>query len=288
MVDITNSISYAVSGACTGFINTGVKIKKGLLAVGEGNSRVLHNVYSMKGFEVVTKATIANLRAISLIPGVNGVFDECLKTLEGQKDLIYATLVFRSTADFIKPNKDKDTGEVTSYSFQLPKKDGKPKEIDYVKLFYGIGNFFETGKFLQKYKIYAFPLCSRAANYLGSFKIPGTSWTTSDIPVLNCWFDKPKDFWVVSAGVYTIGSMAYIYKYSLGDSKSLSKMDKLKLISTIGKMILIVGGGFMLGGKWLKTLAFIDVSTQDSSLIHWALKHEMDLRNRMNEPVKFD
>ena len=77
-------------------------------------------------------------------------------------------------ADFIKV--DRATGVK---SFTVPRaRDGS---VDYVKVLYGIGNIFETGKFLQKYKVLDFPLCTRIATQLGSIKVFSFQGKTSTL-----------------------------------------------------------------------------------------------------------
>ena len=60
-----------------------------MLVVGEGTSRAMYEVYSLDGFEKWSKALIADLRFLALIPGIGETFKECLKTVEAQKILCH-------------------------------------------------------------------------------------------------------------------------------------------------------------------------------------------------------
>lgn len=301
MVDFIDRLSCAVDSACMEFINAGVTVKKGLLIVGEGTSRAMYEVYSLQGFEKWSKAAIANMRAIELIPYCKGIFSSCIKTIEAQKDLIYATLVFESTADFIKVTKTVDdaTGEEsTSYSVRLPRLPAKDRDgyivkdeydnivetdkIDWVKLFYGIGNPFETLYFLQKYKVVSFPLVSRVSTQVGAMKIftlSGEAWTFGDIPVLNCLVNKPKDFFVCIASGYSA------YK-CLRNRDFWAPANLIKLTGSIGKIVLITSADYMLQKKYLVALAVIDVVTQNASLIGLLIKRREEREMRFNDPTR--
>lgn len=280
MIHLTQ-ISRAFDSACMGFINTGVEFKKGMLTVGEVGSHVMYDIYSLNGFEKFTKAMIADLRMLELFPCIKGTFTHCLKTLEAQKDLYYATLVFGSMADFIKPDYDKDTQAFQGYKFCMPTINGKENgPIDWVKVLYGIGNPFETCKFLQKYKILDFPLCSQLAAQFGSIKLGG-DWKVEDIAVLNCWCDKPKDFFVFFAALYTT--------YCCSTDKNFwnkgRRLENLaKLTGALGKMALVGGSNFLLSRQYFWTLAVIDVATNNASLLGLILKCNRERDELFNKP----
>jgi hypothetical protein len=285
MVSFRDGVGNTVGRVSMEFIDVGVKIKKGFMHVGEATSYAMYDIYSLDGFEKWTKVAIADLRFLSLIPSINGVFDECLKTLEGQKDLIYGSLVFSSTAEFIKKTKNTD-GE-THYSFQIPTakeknaQDVMEEHVDWVKVLNGIGNFFETGKFLNKYKVMSFPLCSQLATQFGSIPVFGKT-TIGDIPVINCWCSKPRDFFVFIASGYT----AYkCYDKPSEDFRSTENL--IKLSGNIGKLILIGGGDWMLSRKYFWTVAVVDVLTQNASLIGYFLKREREREARFEDPTRF-
>lgn len=282
MSSFISRIGSAADYLCMGFVDAGVAVKKGVIWVGEEGSRAMHEVYSLEGFEKASKAGIAWLRT----PVIYGVFKTCLRTLEAQRDLVYATLVFGSTVDFIKTDfiKDAKTGKKrTVYSFQLPKDPNDPdgKKLDWVKLFYGIGNFFETAKFLQIYGVLSFPRCSHLANQVGSiklFNLRGETWTFDDVPGLNCWTNKPKDFFVLLAAMHT-GFKC------LTAPKILTTENMLKLTASIGKIVLVTGAEYMLDKKLFWTLSAFDVVTNNASLILFFMKRHNERAKRLNDPT---
>jgi hypothetical protein len=275
MVDFINRLGNAVDSACMGFINWGVKTEKVLVVGGRVFSFIAYHFYSMEGLEKGSKALIANLEMLSLIPSINGLFSETLKTMRGQKDLIYATLIIGSIADCIKKEKD------GSLRFALPRQtDGT---LDYVKVLYGIGNIFETGGFLQKYRVMTFPRCSQFAQQLGSIKM-FENVTFGDVPVLKTLTDKPKDLFVFSASLYVL---VQSFRKPVNNN-FLSPLNLAKLTGSLGKIILISCSDFMLARKYLVTLTVIDVFTQNASLIGLILKRCQDREKRFVNPTLFD
>lgn len=278
-VNFLNNVASAVDTACMGFINAGVATKKGLIATSEGTSRAVYEIYSMEGFEKWSKALISNMRAISLIPSWKGSLDHCIKTMEAQKDLIYATMVVNSTAEFIKKD-----GQ-GNYKFCIPREksnvEGEPGKIDIVKVLYGIGNPFETAYFLGKYGVVSFPLLSKYSTQIGSthlFNLNGKDWRVGDVPLLKCFVGKPKDLCVFFA------SCIVTFK-CLKEPEFMETSNLLKFISSVGKVILIPLGEIMYKNKQLALLAFLDVATQNAGLFAYLLKRSRDAEDRFNDPT---
>jgi hypothetical protein len=273
MVNFLNGIRERANSLYDTISHNGVAAKQGILVVGEEASRVMYDIYSLVGFEKWTKAVIADLKFLSLLPVINGVFDECIKTLEAQKDLYYATLFVGSTAECIKVTEKED--QTKAYSFQLPKTNG---HTDIVKILYAIGNYLEMGKFLQKYQVYSFPLFTQVADRLASVKVFAYrgDWRVDDLPVISTLCDKPKDFFIFLA------SGIEVYRCS---KKPLLQFDNvLKATGSIGKMLLI-----SLGRDFNKEWWFvgIDVITQHASLIAFLWKRHQESKERFkrNFPV---
>ncbi len=277
-MNITDGMRNVAVGVCMGAINTGVAIERGVLAVGEGSSRVMYDIYSLDGFEKWSKALIANLRFLSLLPQLRGVFDEFLKTLESQKDLYYATMSINSLKEFIGETK---VAGKTHYHFKFPTREikvgrNKVEVVDSVKLLLAIGNFFETGKFLQKYKVYAFPLCSQVANRLASVKVfsyGGKTYTLDTVPVLQTLTDKPKDFFIVLSSIIEI--------WRCKDKPLLDIENMCKLVGSTGKIVLITFGRISNKAIWFSV---VDVVTQDVSLIAFIYKKHKDRERNFNRP----
>lgn len=274
MVNVLEKVESTVNATCMAFIDTGVAVKKGLLVTGDGLSRSVYEIYDMEGFEKWVKALIANMRALSLLPSWNGYFDHCIKTMEAQKDLIYATMVVNSTAEFIVKDKD------GNLSFQIPK--DKKGHVDIVKVLYGIGNPFETCYFLSKYEVVSFPLISKYATQIGStrlFNLNGKDWNVGNTPLVKCFVTKPKDLCVFFASVFLT------YK-CFQEPEIMEISNLLKLVSSVGKIVLIPLGDIMYKNKQLALLAFFDVATQNAGLFAYLLKRSRDAEARFNDPTK--
>ena len=237
MVNFAGRIEQIAVDVSMAMINAGVEIERVLIPVGEGISRAMHDIYSLDGFEKWTKAMIADLRFISLIPGIRGVFDECIKTLEAQKDLYYATLFIPSTAELFK--KDPNSGE---YKFVRP---------DKVKLLLLIGNYFDVGKFLQKYKVFPFSTCTYLSNTYGSLKI--FNRRLDDIPVFGNVFERPKDLCVFAASGIEVWNC-----YQKG---TLAWDNLLKFTSSLGKMLLITFGKHNSNTVWSVSYTHLTLPT---------------------------
>jgi hypothetical protein len=261
-------------------INAGVAIKRGALYCGEGASRVMHDIYSIDGLEKWSKAGISELRLFSFIPGMNGVFSECIKTLEAQKDLYFASKFIGTTADFIKNPR----------SF-----------LDSRTFLYGIGNWFELGKFLQKNEVVAFSICTELSNKYGAIKLCNRrlddipvlgsvldklfNRRLDDIPVLGNVFDRPKDICIFIASIFECCECYQkgLYKKDPNDSSKnlLDWLCVLKVTTSIGKMLLISCGKYYNKLLWF---AVIDVVTQHASLASLILKNCQTREGRFLKP----
>jgi|GEM_PF-5157877 len=256
MVYITERVRNAFDNFYTGCTGASERLKRGVLAIGQEGSRILYDIYSLDGFEKWSKVLIADLKMASLIPKLNGIFAECLKTLEAQKDLYYATQIINSMRSFIDP---------TGKNFRCP---------GFSKVLIAIGSVFETGSFLQKYKVMSFPACSAFAQELGSMRMslfgrPDIRF--DNIPVFNSFCDKPKDFFIFWASFWDVKTWVIERVYS--EEASSSWESYFKLAGNMGKMLLI-GGSRWLGAGW--PLAIVDVATQNASLIAFIIKRHVD------------
>lgn len=267
-INEVNRFARAVGVAAN---NIGTRINRGF----EFGSRSFYVLYEIDGFEKMTKAGIATLGALHyFIPSINGTFAACIKTMEAEKDLLYATQFIPAMAAYI----DRET-----LSFQLPRK-GKNGPIDYAKMLNGIGGFCEAGKFLQKYKVFSFSTCTYLANQIGSVKL--FNLRLDDIPVVRSLFDKPKDFFVFCASAYE--DYELLYKKGLWDAaKGTFKwnlVDLLKFASSTGKMFLITFGKFYYNRWWF---VIADVITQNSSLLGLVVKCNKARAERFADPIRY-
>jgi len=287
---ITSHISHGVNSALF-TIGEGVslvssEVKKGIRYVGEGPSRAAYDIYDLRheGFEKWTKAAIANLKLIGRIKHTN-VFNAAIETLEGQKNLYYATKFIGSACDFIQ--RDKVTKKV---SLTIPKyKEG----TNWVAVLYGIGNFLDTARFLQKHEVVAFQTVSRLGAAIGSIKISYLKDKRLDqIPVLSNVFYSPKDIFIFAASGIEISRFIKAFvnvEGETGEDRTRKRKEILSDISTwlkltgsIGKMILI-GCGSRYGTAFWFTL--VDVITQNAGLIRYWKDRSRDREVRFNNPA---
>lgn len=272
MTGLVSRIENAAWDAAMGLINAGVTLKKGVLRVCEEGSYIMYDIYDLDGLEKWTKATIANLKLISHIPAIKGIFFELLKTLEAQKDLYYATKVIGSMNQFIKID---NKGQI---SLTLP---------EFTEILYGIANVCDTGRFLQKYGVFSFDACSRIASKLASTQILNTSYHLGDVHVVRSLFGvegQPKDFFIfIASGIKATKCMKNFKKwyFSKEENKKFDWENAFKWVDSVGKMLLIT-----LGPKYGKKAWFsgIDSATQLASLFAFILKKHRERHERFSNP----
>lgn len=249
-------------------------IRRGVLLVGDGCGQAMHDIYSLDGFEKWTKALLANLKFVSLIPSINGVFDVSIRTFEAQKDLYQATKFISASTAYIRPTS-------AGLTFSLRERDGS---FDKVKFLYAIGNWFETAKFLQKNKLVAFPAFSYLANTYGAVKVFGVR--LDDIPVLGAVFDKPKEICVFMASFLETRNVYLDVwdAYFRGNRRWEDKMtweETFKVTSSIGRMLLITFAKRFFNAPWF---TLIDTVTQNSGLALFIVKRHLAREKRLRNP----
>ena len=238
--------------------------------------RALHDIYSLEGFEKLTKSLIANLKLLSLIPCIKGIFDTCIDSLEAQKDLYYATMSIGCTAEFF--GKD-DAG---NWRFKLPKKDLIENAI---KILYLIGNYCETAKFFQRYKVFSFSTCTQLSNTFGNYSV--FNWRLDDIPVIQTLFNKPKDFFIFTSSLLECIKCCCIDGLLAAPAKGTTPAKEtnweglIKVTSSFGKMVLIASGRNYNQFLWF---AIADVITQLASLISLVYKRAVERERRFDNP----
>lgn len=275
MADLIERLHNAVDSTCTAFIDGGVSLKRGIMRAPEEISCTLHDVYCLQGFEKWNKAVSSNLKALSLIPSVNGVFNGFIDELKSEQDLFYATQVFDSTAKLF----EKDG---TSGGYRLA------ANIQWVDICYAIGNPLETIQFLERHKVIFYPKLSNIALQVGStrlFNMSGQAVLFRDVPVINALVNKPKDFFVFFAsclGAYK-GLKDFDWEgIKAFDSKSLENL--CKLASNIGRVILIPFASHLHNSGWIGVLTVVDLVTQNTSLFAFIIKRRSE-RERSFEDI---
>lgn len=231
------------------------------------------SLYDMDSFDKWTKAAGSQLRVLNLLTG--GYFNECLKTVEAQKDLYLATAIFSSLGEWIA------TDQNGVRSLQTPKKRGT-QDTDWIKVCYTIGNIFETGKFLQKYAIVSFPNCSRFAAAYGSiplFSFKGENWTVANIPWINTFSDKPKEFFVVIAASLEIRNYVWAPN-NAWNPNFWDTVNLLKLVNSTGKIVMICFAGPLLRKHLFLAVTIMDFVTTHTGLFAHILKKRRDRLDR--------
>lgn len=170
------------------------EIKKGALWVAREGGLILRDFYTMGGLMNLAKAMSMNLRVLSLIPLINQLFDKasCDKARHAfniYKEIGYATLLFEALPGFI--NKDK-TG------FQLPRT--RNGGLDYLKICFTIGGFFDAESYLKKSKIWISPPLTHLTISMASIKV--FDYSLKDVPLVKRLGDSPKEFFfLIGSGI---------------------------------------------------------------------------------------
>ena len=279
---IVAPVKHIVCGTCS-------RIKKGTMYVGEGLSNMAYDVYDLKneGFEKWVKAAIASLRAYAIFNGMTDRFNIAINTFESQKDLYYATKIVGSVTHFIR--KKPVDGE--SY-FKCP---------NLTEGLYAVANFLDTAKFLKKNEVFEMKWASDLASKFGSFplsslginmdKIPVVGkrlgWKTlAEVPVVGSFTRTPKDLFTFASSFIDAGFMickAVKFRDSIYQMAKWDFVfdDLLKFVSSVGKMVLIVGGRSYGCSNWF---AYADFYTQWASLGRYWWKRSSERHNRFENP----
>jgi hypothetical protein len=261
-------------------------------------SRGMNYHNSLEGLTATAKTTIAAMNwRKHFSAGEQAYWDKALKHFELQKDLLYATVFFQSAGEFIKKTVvfNADGTSTTSYSFQPP---GKDCLESFSKVSAAVGNFFEMIQCSMKW-IFGTPvILTKAGNRLGSTKVPLPLFgpTAFDrIPVAQAIVRKPKDFFIFVSDTITV--LRYVWEFVLppNDDPNLSFVQSLreqyswnnkvkfaehicKFVSSLGKMILILTGGYY---SETGTFRNVDVITQLASQGKFILKKEIERDNHL-------
>lgn len=280
-MDITTQLANIALQTYQGLVNTGEGIKKGVLAVGKEGSQILYDFYCMDGLLTLTKVFIADLRFISLIPAIDGLFAEVLKTLEAQKALYYATLTPRALVECIKV--DPVTGKM---GLQLPQMhDGSG--INYVNICYCLGGIFETGSYLKKMCVLKLEMFSQVGSKLATIKIfslHGEAWTFSDIPVVNRLCTTPKEVFFMGASALEVSR--WLIKVVMPDDddefiQQFSLINLLKVTESFARL-LTIGMHHQHGKKWW--FLTIDLIGQNACLFKFILIRRKIHQNHYENP----
>jgi hypothetical protein len=247
-----NNIGSFINQACLAFIENGPVVEEAVLRVGSRFvrrvSHVMSDIYNTEGFVKGTKALGSNLKLIHSLSGSH-LFRHMLPAIGAQKDLGYAFLWIGSAKRFIK-------------------------ERGLVNFLNLCGDLCEFGKYLQKNYLVEFSRCTHIANRLGAFKVcvfRGEEWALKDIPVLNSFFDTPKNLFVFGSSFIELLEWSRKCLRPEGDTEEERQRNHAKLFelstllkvgANLGKIGLIVFGPKYGSKVWF---AVLDALTQDAS-----------------------
>lgn len=220
----------------------------------EGFWRGLHRIYSLTGFEKISKALIADIEFLEYFTQVGETFKSVNKALNHQKDLIYGTNFIDSIANCLRLQ----NGRIVFVRQTI------------TRSLYAIGSFFEAGKLAQKYGMCKLEVFSGIANQLGSYEVFGYKPFTYRPFASFC--ERPKDFFILCACINDLGDhLLQFIKARTYDNRVrvLSVDNLLRTGGNIGKLLLIWCGSTQFQAPWYKVAALI---TQNISLVSFLLK----------------
>lgn len=278
-------------------VNTGTGVKNGVLYIGEEVSRKAYDVYDLRsdGFEKWTKAGIANLKLAGKALELTALFKGVVETLEGQKNIYYATKFFGSICNYFKLEK---VGEDSRLSLAIPKIQKfvygeRQVAWNHVVTLYDIGNIIEVLKFSQKMGIAKFEWASKLGTQIGNFQV--FNKRVGDIPVVGSLSYSPKDFFIFVACMFEAWSwgrkLITAEEAAVNTPEAKAEYRKkfiadvgnwLKLTGTIGKMVLIRYGSSHSKAMWF---AVADAITQNAGLIKFWMDRSNNRDKRFKNPA---
>lgn len=264
MVDVIQQLRHAASGLWEAGKETSREIKTGVLtAFSSDGAYMVRNFYSLDGFEKLTRVGLSYITFLSLNPAKKKIFAECRATIDAQKDLYHASMVFRSFAPFVKYKKE-DLHKRNPIGFQIPMiqlKRGAPETIDWYLLALCIASLLDVAQFFKKHQLiktwglYSKYIPPLGVRHMGPYQL-------NQIPVIQALFDeRPKEIFVVIASGIDIWRNWYVLKTphnERGDDWSMKKWEAiLQIVSKAGT---IVGLGLYRcykGHPWLAVAGLI-------------------------------
>lgn len=274
-------------------VKTGVEIKKGVLYLGEEVSYKAYDIYDLRndGFEKFTKAEIANLKVVGKVFGLTPLFKGVIETLEGQKNLYYATKFIGSLCDFMAIYQkvfaqETFTGKCKTF-FTLP---------HLIKISYGVGNCLDPVKFGMKMGLWELKKVSELGTRIGNYQV--FNRRLEDIPVIGSLSYSPKDFFIFTASCLELTKVGLDFYHIDGtDADSVRRRQQkitrrwdfvvnigffFKMVGTFGKI-----GLMTLGRRYGSTLAFAacDAFIQNAGLIKFWMDRSKNRKERFKNPA---
>lgn len=290
---LISNINYAAHWVGNATVDTGAGIKNGVLYIGEEVSRKAYDIYDLRsdGFEKWTKAGIANLKLAGKVFELTALFKGVIETLEGQKNIYYATKFIGSLCDFMAIRKDTFAeatfmGKVNKF-FTLS---------NFIKIFYGIGNCLDPLKFGMKMGLWNLKSASELGTRIGNYQV--FNRRLEDIPVVGSLSYSPKDFFVFTACCLELTKVGVDFYRIDGTDANLARRREqqitkrwdsvvnvgffLKMVGTFGKMGLIT-----FGRRYGNTMTFAvcDAFVQNAGLIKFWMDRSKNRDVRFRNPA---
>lgn len=281
MANFIDRMGNIAADACMVAINTGITMRRGILVGAEKASYVVWYVYSIDGFEKWSKAALADIEFLALMPRIGGLFKECFESIEAQKDLIYATGFIHQMSEFIKRYEDPND-RVFDWR----------KGQHWANVLNLIASCFDTAQFMRKYRVYGFEFYTKFVDRYASVKV--FNYQLDHIPVMHCFFGsspKPKDVFIFLAstiesylgckngyerfeeirGMRQVQQGGYWNMFSTAMSDRVIWDNILKVASSFGKVVLIGLSKNNRGKVWYQ---FLGVIANNAALFKLILKRD--------------
>lgn len=240
------SLIRDVAYDCAGVLGDGVR----------NSAHVLNSHYSPTGFLNFGKAAIASMKLYRALTE-SQFFNRAIDNFEHQKNLLYATMFFQEIGSFIV--KDPHTG---LYSMRWPQ--GKSSLDNWAKVLNAVGNFLEMVRCAMLYELVRTPApLSRFGRAVGNISVPTPfGWHKfSSVPVLQTLIKKPKDFFIFTSSLLTVIKCIKDIAHPKNNNGrfwgQFSWEERCKVVSSIGKMVLISMGNWHGEKTWFRVADFV-------------------------------
>lgn len=221
--------------------------------------RGIYKIYSIQGFEKLSKSIQASVDLISRLPQIGDSLNEISKAAVDQKEMLYGFMFFDSLGSFITVGTDK------KIKFVMP---------PITKVLNTIGSAFDLGKFFRKYAGVQYPTFSKIADHLEAFDVNGfRPFTYRPFSAL-C--KNPKDFFVFTVCVIEILQTLNRFIFAQGTEEEVRNA-RYKEIST-ANLLTQLGHFGKIGLIWFNancdstSYRILNFVTQNASLLNYMIK----------------
>lgn len=278
MVSGIERVQNVAFEAANCILQTTTEIKTGLLRFfSSDGAYVVSKIYSLNGFEKLTKVLLFDYYFLSLFPKIQAIFTDFKFTIESQKDMYYAMMVFGVFKLCIKRD---EKGNVIGLQFPSMSRRGG---IDWSMLSLSIAAIFYSLQFLKKYSICEFAFYSNKIAPLGNF------FCLNKVPVIQSLFDgRPSEFFVVLSSCVDLyrGIKKRVELSANPQNDKYWTMEKweayFKIAASMGKILGIGLYRQCSGMIWLGVAGLI---SSHASLFKFFLTHHRSRMERLESPA---